>query len=54
MVYNNTAQVQEITVRMPYEPKGPNSRKVGERYETAVSVPGFGYVVLSRESPEGR
>jgi hypothetical protein len=54
MVYNNTAQPQTITVRVPFGPKGLTSRKVGERYETAVSVPGFGYVVLSRESPEGR
>jgi hypothetical protein len=46
IVYNNTAQPQRLTVRLPYEPKGYKTRRVGDRYETDVTVSAFSYVAL--------
>lgn len=46
IVYNNTAERQTLTVRLPYAPKGHHARRVGSRYEADIAVPAFSYVAL--------
>jgi len=46
LVYNNTSELQTLTVRTPYAPVGSPSKLVRGRYETSVTVPPFGYVAL--------
>jgi len=54
IVYNNTGEPQMITVRTPWAPEGYESTRVGERYETEVTVPGFSYVALRAEGESSR
>lgn len=46
IVYNNTSDPQELTLRLPYQPKGYASKPVDGRYETKVTVPAFSYITL--------
>jgi len=47
-VYNNTAEPQTLTLRLPYRPRDWKSKRVGKRYEAEVTVPRFSYVPLRR------
>lgn len=46
LVYNNTSETQNLTVRLPFSPAGYNARSVEGRYEATVEVPAFSYVAL--------
>ncbi len=46
IAYNNTDTPQELRVRLPYRLRHWPSRPQGDRFETQVTVPPFGYLVL--------
>lgn len=46
IAYNNTAEPQTLTVRLPFKPRGSPSRLISGRYETRVTIPPFSYAAL--------
>jgi len=52
IVYNNTAERQILTIRLPYEAKGHQARRIGTRYEADIAVPAFSYLALEGFQPE--
>jgi len=46
IAYNNTAEPQKLTVRLPFKPRDTDSRLVKGRYETTLTIQPFSYVAV--------
>jgi len=46
IAYNNTAEPQELTVRLPWRPRDRQPEGIDGRHETVVTIPPFSYVAL--------
>jgi len=46
IAYNNTSQAQNLTLRLPYRPRGYEARAIAGGYEVQITIPPFSYVAL--------
>ncbi len=46
IAYNNTGEVQRLTVMTPYHPVGYNSLRIGSKYQTTIEIAPYSYIAL--------